>query len=225
MKVSVIIPTLNEALVIEESLTAIASLNPHEIIVADGGSTDNTVELASRIATRVVASKTGRATQMNTGAKEATGQLLLFIHADSTLSEEGYKKMTREMSLLEPAGGAFSLHIESKRLSLRLISKLATWRSKYLNLVYGDQAIFVRSDVFQILDGFSPLPICEDLEFFRRLSQHGKVVLLNEKTHTSSRRWITEGVLFTTFRNTIIAILFLLGFSPHFLNRWYLVVR
>ena len=97
--------------------------------------------------------------------------------------------MTWEMRHREPTGGAFGLHIESEKISLKLISTFAIWRSKYLNLVYGDQTIFVRAEIFQKLEGFSPLPICEDLEFFRRLRQQGKGVLLKEKTHTSGRRW------------------------------------
>ena len=162
---------------------------------------------------------------MNAGAKEATGDLLLFMHADSRLSPESFDRMTEKMFPGEPSGGAFGLTIESEKMSLKLISTLATWRSKYLNLVYGDQAIFVRADIFRELGGFSPLPICEDLEFFRRLSRHGKVILLEEKAHTSARRWMAEGVLFTAFRNITIATLFLLGFPPRILSKWYLVVR
>lgn len=225
LKVSVIIPTLNEALIIEESLTAIVCLNPHEIIVADGGSIDNTVSLARNMATRIIKSERGRALQMNAGAKEATGDLLLFIHIDTRITPESFDKMTEEMRRPEPAGGTFSLHIESEKISLRLISIMAIWRSKYLNLVYGDQAIFVRADIFQKLEGFSPLPICEDLEFFRRLSQQGKVILLKEKAYTSSRRWTSEGILFTTLRNITIVTLFLLGFPPQFLGKWYMLVR
>ncbi len=225
MKISVIIPTLNEALTLEESLTAVSRLNPHEIIVADGGSTDLTLPIAGRIATRVVKGETGRARQMNAGAKEATGDLLLFMHADSRLSPESFDRMTEKMLPGEPSGGAFGLTIESEKMSLKLISTLATWRSKYLNLVYGDQAIFVRADIFREIGGFSPLPICEDLEFFRRLSRHGKVILLEEKAHTSARRWMAEGVLFTALRNITIATLFLLGFPPRILSKWYLVVR
>jgi len=225
LKVSIIVPTFNEALIIEESLTAIACLNPHEIIVVDGGSIDKTVSLAENMATHVVTSETGRAHQMNAGAKKATGDLLLFMHVDSKLTPESFRKMIEKMNHHGSTGGAFSLQIESKKISLRLISTLAVWRSKYLNLVYGDQTIFVRANIFQKLKGFSPLPICEDLEFFRRLSRQGKVILLKEKAHTSARRWMTEGILFTTLRNITIATLFLLGFPPQTLSKWYIVVR
>ena len=125
LKVSIIVPTLNEALIIEESLTAIACLNPHEIIVVDGGSTDITISIARRIATHVVTSKAGRARQMNAGAKKATGDILLFMHVDSSLPPESFEKMTWEMRHREPTGGAFGLHIESEKISLKLISTFA----------------------------------------------------------------------------------------------------
>ena len=225
MKISVVIPTLNEALILEDSLRAISTLNPHEIIVADGGSTDTTVSVARSMATRVISSKSGRACQMNAGAKKATGDLCLFMHADSKLTWKSFRRMKKTMMSAETTGGAFSLQIESEKTSLKVISLLATWRAKYLNLVYGDQAIFVRTDIFQKMGGFSPLPICEDLDFFRRLSRQGKVVLLEEKTHTSARRWKTEGILYTTLRNITIGSLFLLGFSPQTLSRWYSAIR
>ena len=225
LKISVIVPTLNEASILEDSLRAISGLNPHEIIVVDGRSTDSTFLVARRMANLVITSKPGRAYQMNAGAKKATGDLLLFMHVDNKLSFESFKKMKKTMMLTESAGGAFSLQIESKKASLKIISILATWRAKYLNLVYGDQAIFVRADTFQKMGGFSPLPICEDLDFFFRLSQQGKVVLLKEKTHTSARRWKTEGVFYTTLRNVTIGSLFLLGFSPQTLSKWYSPIR
>ena len=118
-------------------------------------------------------------------------------------------------------GGAFSLQIDSPLPALKRISRWANWRSRYLNLVYGDQAIFVRREVFHELKGFTLLPICEDLDFFRRLSKKGPVVLLKEKAFTSPRRWLAEGIGFTTLRNIAIASLFLIGFSPATLSRWY----
>ncbi|KMP10995.1 hypothetical protein UR09_04650 [Candidatus Nitromaritima sp. SCGC AAA799-A02] len=140
-------------------------------------------------------------------------------------ARKSHHKMIKTMRSGEHVGGAFGLTIESDKLFLKLISALATWRAKYLNLVYGDQAIFVRATVFRELGGFSPLPICEDLDFFRRLSRRGKVVLLEEKALTSGRRWRKEGILFTTLRNIAIATLFLLGFPPRILTKWYLVIR
>jgi rSAM/selenodomain-associated transferase 2 len=225
MKVSIIIPTLNEALILKETLDKISRLDPHEIIVADGGSLDTTVPIAKREATRVVECKPNRALQMNVGAREATGDLLLFIHADSRVNPESYHRMIETMRSSDLVGGAFSLTIESEKISLKLISRLATLRARHLNLVYGDQSIFVRADVFRKLDGYSPLPICEDLDFFRRLSQRGQVTLLKEKAYTSARRWMSEGIPFTTLRNIIIATLFLIGFPPRILSRWYQVIR
>ena len=225
MKISVVIPTLNEALILKDSLRAISDLNPHEIIVVDGGSTDATILIAQTMASQVIKCKPGRARQMNAGAKKATGSLLLFMHADSKLTKKSFVRMKKRMTPTETAGGAFSLQIESKKTSLKVISLLATWRAKYLNIVYGDQAIFVRNDIFQKMGGFSPLPICEDLDFFRRLGQQGEIILLKEKTHTSARRWKKEGILYTTLRNITIGSLFLLGFSPQTLSKWYSAIR
>jgi hypothetical protein len=122
-------------------------------------------------------------------------------------------------------GGAFTLCIESGKWSLKLIALLANIRSKYFGLAYGDQGFFVRKEVFKDMNGFSPLPICEDLDFYHRLRKKGPVILLKEKAHTSPRRWIKEGILFTTARNTLIAVLFGLGFPPHILTKWYLAIR
>ncbi len=212
-------------MILKDSLHAISNLNPHEIIVVDGGSTDATVSVALNMASKVIKCKSGRAHQMNAGAEKATGNLLLFMHADSKLTQESFLKMKKIMTPTKIAGGAFSLQIESEKTSLKIISLLATWRAKYLNIVYGDQSIFVRNDIFQKMDGFSPLPICEDLDFFRRLRQQGDIKVLKEKTHTSARRWNEEGVLSTTLRNITIGSLFLLGFSPQTLKKWYSAVR
>jgi hypothetical protein len=133
--------------------------------------------------------------------------------------------MVDTMSRENYVGGAFSLHIQSDLSSMKTISRLATLRSRTLNLVYGDQAIFVKADAFQALNGFSPLPICEDLDFFLKLKKHGRVIILKEKVVTSSRRWMKEGVAFTTARNIAIATLFLLGFPPAQLSKWYLPKR
>lgn len=225
MKVSVIIPTFNEAAILEKTLAGIVAHGPHEIIIADGGSRDGTLAIAGKFASRVVSSPPGRALQMNAGAQTATGELLLFLHADSRVDSASYRKMVTVMQRGGKIGGAFGLAIESEKISLRLISTLATLRSRYLHLVYGDQAIFARTVVFREMGGFSPIPICEDLDFFRRLMKRGPIVLLEEKALTSARRWLAEGILFTTARNTVIAALFLMGFPPKILSKWYMVIR
>jgi len=225
LKVSVIIPTLNEAGILGETLGRVRRHEPYEVIVADGGSVDGTLEIAGNHPSRIIQSPPGRAVQMNSGARAARGDLLVFLHADSTLDPEGYQKMVDSMKNPLLVGGAFSLHIDSPRFPFRVISTLANFRARYLNLVYGDQAIFVRTRVFHEAGGFSPLPICEDMEFFRRLGKQGDLILLREKAATSARRWLAEGIAFTTLRNTIIAGLFLMGFSPNILSKWYLPVR
>ena len=225
MKVSIIVPTLNEELVLEKTLTQFQQLSPHELIVSDGGSDDDTRNIAGRFSHRVITGSAGRALQMNVGADEATGDILLFLHADSRIEPESYRKMLQCMQNPKWIGGAFTLCIESGKWSLKLIALLANIRSKYFGLAYGDQGFFVRKEVFKDMNGFSPLPICEDLDFYYRLRKKGPVILLKEKAHTSPRRWIKEGILFTTARNTLIAVLFGLGFPPHILTKWYLAIR
>ena len=225
MKVSIIVPTLNEELVLEKTLTQFQQLSPHELIVSDGGSDDDTRNISGRFSHRVITGSAGRALQMNVGADEATGDILLFLHADSRIEPESYRKMLQCMQNPKWIGGAFTLCIESGKWSLKLIALLANIRSKYFGLAYGDQGFFVRKEVFKDMNGFSPLPICEDLDFYHRLRKKGPVILLKEKAHTSPRRWIKEGILFTTARNTLIAVLFGLGFPPHILTKWYLAIR
>jgi rSAM/selenodomain-associated transferase 2 len=225
LKVSIIVPTLNEELVLKKTLIQIQQLSPYELIVSDGGSTDNTKSIAQNLSHRVVTGSNSRAIQMNAGAKQATGDLLLFLHADNRLEPKGYQKMLKCMENPKWIGGAFTLCIESDKWSINLITLLANMRSRYFGLVYGDQGIFVRAEVFKNINGFSPIPICEDLDFYRRLKKKGPVHLLKEKVHTSPRRWIKEGVAFTTARNILIALLFELGFPPRTLTKWYLAIR
>ena len=163
MKVSIIVPTLNEELVLEKTLTQIRQLSPHEVIVSDGGSSDDTCHIAEKYSHCIIIGSAGRARQMNAAADEATGDLLLFLHADNRLEPESYRKMLESMVGSKWIGGAFTLCIESDKWSMNLITLLANIRSRYFGLAYGDQGFFVRAEVFKNMNGFSPIPICEDL--------------------------------------------------------------
>tara|TARA_B100000676_G_scaffold199370_1_gene195898 strand:- start:193 stop:858 length:666 start_codon:yes stop_codon:yes gene_type:complete len=221
LKISIIVPTLNEAKCLEETLTYIQQLSPHEVIVSDGGSEDGTLEIAAKFTENIITGPAGRSLQMNAGARIATGDIFLFLHADSRIESASFEKMSHFMENSEEIGGAFSLCIVSDKWSLRLINRLANLRSKYLGMAYGDQAFFVKNLIFQKMNGFAKLPICEDIDFFKRLRNLGPVILLNEKALTSPRRWNKEGIWFTTIKNILIATLFELGFPPRILTKWY----
>jgi rSAM/selenodomain-associated transferase 2 len=225
LKVSIIVPTLNEAQGLNEILTQIQQLCPYELVISDGGSDDYTLEIAEKFTKYVVKGTAGRALQMNAGARIATGDIFLFLHADSRIEPASYKKMLHSLENSKKIGGAFSLCIDSDRWSLRLVTRLANLRSKYLGMAYGDQAFFVKSSTFQQMNGFAELPICEDIDFFKRLRKLGPVVLLKEKALTSPRRWMKEGIWFTTLRNILIVTLFELGFPPRILTKWYQAIR
>ncbi len=225
MKTSIIIPTLNEARYLSETLAQIKQLSPHEIIISDGGSNDNTLKIASKFTQNLIKGSAGRALQMNAGAQVATGDLLLFLHADSYIERASYQKMLAAMKKTEVLGGAFSLLIDSDRWALQIINQFANLRSRYLGRAYGDQAFFVKKHVFQEMKGFTEFPICEDLDFYKRLKFLGPVVLLKEEVLTSPRRWVNEGIWFTTIRNILIATLFELGFPPRILTKWYQTIR
>jgi rSAM/selenodomain-associated transferase 2 len=225
LKDSNIVPTLNEAQGLRDTLTQIQQLCPHELVVSDGGSDDNTLKIAKKFTEHVVSGPAGRALQMNAGAQIATGDIFIFLHADCRIEPASYEKMLHSLKSSEKIGGAFSLCIDSDKWSLRLITRLANLRSKFFGMAYGDQAFFVKNSTFQQMNGFAELPICEDIDFFKRLRKLGPVILLKEKSRTSPRRWIKEGIWFTTLRNILITILFELGFPPRILTKWYQAIR
>jgi rSAM/selenodomain-associated transferase 2 len=219
--ISIIIPTRNEAESISELLPVMLSLPGLEVLVIDGGSTDNTVETAKALGAQVYSVVPGRALQMNAGARTARGDILLFLHADTRLPQ-GFAKQVRDtMSRPEVAAGAFRLAIEGRGLGLRIIEWLANLRARYLQMPYGDQAIFVRADKFSSVGGYPALPIMEDFELVRRLKRKGCIKILPLAAKTSSRRWVQLGVLRTTAINQAIIIGYLLGINPEKLADWY----
>lgn len=222
---SVIIPTLNEAGQIEHTIASIMQHHdptiPLEIIVADGGSGDQTVELAVRRGARVVHSAPGRANQMNAGARVAKGNVLIFLHADTQLPPNFTSHIAHALSQPEAIAGAFELEIDSSEPLLRWVERGVKWRSRYLQMPYGDQALFMTAVAFQQVGGFPTLPILEDVEMVKQLRRLGQIVIVRKSVRTSARRWQRLGIIETTMFNQFVLLAFRLGVSPNRIANWY----
>ncbi len=226
MMVSIIIPVLNEEECIEEFLNYLQKFKSQsEIILVDGGSEDNTTEIASRFDDiTIVSSRRGRARQMNAGAKSANGDILLFLHADTYLPENAISAVEE---IIEDGadGGCFSLKIDSSCLPLRIASQLITRRTRLTHVATGDQTIFVRRKIFNELGGYADIPLMEDLDFTRRLKLMGTFAPLDLKVSTSSRRWEKWGVYKTILLMWFLRVLYYIGVPPERLAELYRDVR
>lgn len=216
---TVIIPALNEAAALDALLPALQAAKPHEILIADGGSTDGTSEVATRHSTRVIHSPRGRARQMNHAALSASGEFLLFLHADTTPPPEYARIITRTLA---PgiAAGAFHFQLRESIPLGGIIEHLTRLRGTVLEMPYGDQGLFLRRSVFQALGGFREWPILEDVELVKRLRRLGRVRITPEAAPTSARRWRQSGVLRTFWRHQLILAGHWLGVPPERLARW-----
>ena len=220
-QISVIIPALNEETGIERSIASATQEPDVEVIVVDGGSRDETVRVARRQGAKTLSVPAGRARQMNAGARASSGEYLIFLHADTILPSNYAGLVRRLLASPDVVAGAFRLGIEGRRRSLRWIESGANWRSRWLQLPYGDQALFVRSRTFSELGGYSDLPIMEDYDLVRRLGRRGRVILAPEAVVTSARRWERLGVFRTTLLNQVMVTGHLLGVSPRKMAQFY----
>ena len=216
----------NEGHTINAQLDHLALLKtnePYEIIVVDGDPRADTLQ-ALRNKTNMVCltSPPGRANQMNLGAKNAEGEILIFLHADTELPHNALDRITSIMERVQYIGGAFDLGIKSEKLMLKLIAKVASWRSRLTRIPYGDQGIFIKKDYFLNIGGFKDIPLMEDVELMKRIKQlGGKIFIIPERVFTSPRRWEKEGILYCTMRNWLLLSLFHLGISPNKLAQYY----
>ena len=219
--ISVIIPTLNEEAGIAACLAQVCRAPEVEVIVADGGSRDATVEAARRAGAKVIRAPRGRAGQMNAGAAVARGKILLFLHAD-TLPPPGWEDEVRQaLARPDAAAGAFTFRLDQRTAGLRFIELSVAWRCRLAAMPYGDQGLFMRRDDFKAVGGFPDLPIMEDCELVRRLKKRGRIIVSPAPATTSARRWRQRGILATTAFNSLVVVAFYLGCPPSLLRRLY----
>lgn len=214
--VSVIIPTLNEAAVLDATLRALEeNTTAHEVIVADGGSTDGTPALAQSHGARVVACPwKNRSRQMNEGRKAAQGEILLFLHADTVIPPAALETLVRTLSTRSAVGGGFARRYASSSRILQLTCQLATWRCQWFGWFLGDQAIFVTTAVFDTLGGYQDMSLFEDLDFSRRMKSQGRLVTIPLPVVSSPRRFARRGPFRTTLADLGLTVGYLLGLRP-----------
>lgn len=224
MKISIIIPTLNEATTINKVVVSLRELaGEFEIIVADGGSTDDTIRLARNCGVRTIETERGRGRQMNAGAQTASGDVLLFLHADTRLPDGALAMIESLLQNERVCGGNFSLVFDGGTREARLLTRIYPLL-RLGGMCYGDSALFVRRSVFDRLGGYRNYPIFEDCDLYRRMRRVGKFVRLPAAAVTSSRRF--EGRFVCTFALwTIMQVLYWLGVNPNRLERWYKPLR
>jgi len=221
MRLSVVIPAVNEAPWIERAISSALAAGCDEVIVADSGSTDDTCQLALQCGAHVVHGPRGRAVQQNCGARQATGDVLMFLHADNWLDPSAGQQV-REC-LRDPAmlGGAFEQRIEAAGVLYRLLEKGNAARVRWTGMAYGDQAIFLRRQVFEQLGDFPEVDLMEDVLLMRALCALAKPELLPGPVHVHPRRWQSHGVVRQTLRNWTLRCGERLGVSPARLANFY----
>lgn len=219
--ISIIIPTLNEAENLRSTLASAESDADAEIIVVDGGSTDETVDQAKSFGVRLLTTAAGRAGQMNVGALAASGDVLLFLHGDTKLPPGFHQHVQDIMAKPGTVAGAFSLGIDGTEIGLRIIEKLANFRSRFFQMPYGDQAIFLKKETFRAVGGFPDTVLMEDFVLMQQLKKRGRVTILPVAVKTSPRRWLRLGILKTTMINQAVLLAYFLGSDHERLARWY----
>ena len=222
-QISIIIPALNEAAGIGATLAALQPLRSrgHDVIVVDGGSEDGTPELARPLADRVIAAPRGRASQMNAGAAEARGDIVLFLHADTVLPEDADRTVLEGLATTRLLWGRFDVRIAGRHPLLPAVAWLMNFRSRLTGIATGDQAIFAWREAFLRADGFPPLPLMEDFAIARALGGLSQPLCLAERVTTSGRRWESRGVLRTIALMWWLRLRYLLGASPDRLAQRY----
>jgi len=222
MKLSIVMPVLNEASGIAAALTALAPLRARgaEVIVVDGGSGDGTAELARPLADRLLGAPRGRASQMNAGAAAANGDVLLFLHADTSLPVEADRLVLDGLARSGREWGRFNVSFDGGG-ALRLVALMMNWRSRLTSIATGDQAMFMRRVAFDKVGGFPTIALMEDVALSARLKRVSRPLCLTARVSTSGRRWRRHGTLRTILLMWLLRLRYFLGADPARLARAY----
>jgi rSAM/selenodomain-associated transferase 2 len=222
-RLSIIIPTLNEAEGIAATLESLGELRRrgHEVIVVDGGSSDGTAKLAAGLADWVLAAGPGRAGQMNAGARVAAGEVFLFLHADSRLPGAADRMVLQGLAASGAAWGRFDVRIAGSHPLLRMVETAMNLRSRLTRICTGDQSIFARREAFETVGGYPDQELMEDIEISARLRRLSAPLCLHERCLTSARRWESQGVLRTIVLMWWLRLQYALGAAPARLGRCY----
>jgi rSAM/selenodomain-associated transferase 2 len=221
VRLSVVIPALNEAASIARAVDSAWQAGAAEVLVADGGSSDDTAGIAADGRATVIMTPRGRAIQQNFGARQAGGDVLLFLHADNWLAGDIAEQVRAALADRRRIHGAFRQQIDADGFLYRLLERANAARVNWLGLPYGDQAIFIRRDTFDAIGGFPEVPLLEDLILMQRLRRTAWPVLLQGPVYVSPRRWQRKGVIWQTLRNWRLLVEYSLGACPQRLARRY----
>ena len=221
LSISVVIPTLNASGSLQVTLASLLA-RPEEILVIDGGSADKTVEIAISAGARVIEAERGRGLQLKRGGEAATGQWLLFLHADTRLSSNWWESAYEFISDQSNAGHAavFRFALDDTAPQARRIEHLANWRSRALGLPYGDQGLLISREYYSLLGGYREMPLMEDVDIVRRIGRK-HIIFLDAMAVTSAKRYRQDGWWGRPIRNIFCLTMFLLGASPRILGKIY----
>ncbi len=223
MKLSIIIPVLNEQACIAATLDHLVPLRARgvEIVVVDGGSDDDTPDIAATNSDCVVAATRGRASQQNAGAQLASGEVLLFLHGDTRLPADADALIARALADDRRVWGRFDVSFDASSPMMRVIATMMNWRSRWTSVATGDQCIFVRRSAFEAVGGFPAIALMEDVALSKLLRKVSAPACLRARVTTSARRWQRHGVWRTIFLMSGLRLAYVLGVSPDRLARWY----